>query len=219
MSKVDATTINQALLAYVAVTAKAAVNVSKIHDNQKSRWMKAIDAAMAELQQNPYFQFEEDALIILSETSNQLYEVKADGSHVNCTAFRMGHPCRHRAARRLLQLYAEAASLPHFPVPAETPTAHNLPANLDPQTVTQSRSLALPAHQTDCVTPALHTCKICDELLKDEALEIHTYCALFGANGGTKKPARAAKQGPRAIPPGTLVVPTNFGERYNGVQI
>jgi hypothetical protein len=70
-----------------------------------ARWVSAIKAADSELSNNPLCAYDGETLLILSTTSETLYEV---GQTCQCTAASFGHPCRHRAMRRLVQLYVVA---------------------------------------------------------------------------------------------------------------
>lgn len=110
----NANEIQAALLEAVVLTALTAVRTAPIHFELKQRWARAINAAQTELSDNPFFKYENGTLLILSDTSTTLYEVLADGHHKGCRAFDLGQPCRHRAARRLLDLYVEAAALPQL---------------------------------------------------------------------------------------------------------
>lgn len=81
------------------------------------RWQAAITRAWQILRDTAYWHMAEDgALLLLSPDSSELYEVGPDACHridgerrVMCAAFAQGHPCKHRAARRILQRYAEAS--------------------------------------------------------------------------------------------------------------
>lgn len=68
------------------------------------RWINAINKAVAELTTNPYVNWQDGGLLILSETSGNIYT--ANGI-CQCVAYANGHPCRHRAAARLVQRYLE----------------------------------------------------------------------------------------------------------------
>lgn len=76
------------------------------------RWQAAITRALAILRDTPFWDFDGDALVMLSPDSSEIYEVTAgkceriDGERrVTCKAFAQGQPCKHRAARRLLARY------------------------------------------------------------------------------------------------------------------
>lgn len=115
MSALNSNELNSALFDSVVLTALEAVAQSKLCPETQRRWANAINAASTEIKQNPYFTFDAGVLVILSDTSTTLYEVQANGSHEGCRAHDLGFPCRHRALRRLLDLYNEAAKLPHLP--------------------------------------------------------------------------------------------------------
>jgi hypothetical protein len=63
------------------------------------RWQNAIAKAWAELQSNPYLEWQDDALLILSP-SNEIY--RSNGT-CQCKAYELGYPCWHRAAARIVQ--------------------------------------------------------------------------------------------------------------------
>jgi hypothetical protein len=77
--------------------------LSKAGDSK--RWMKAIVRAAVEIQVNPFIEWQNNSLLILSP-SNEIYE--ANGS-CQCKAFEQGFPCWHRAAARLVQIYKETS--------------------------------------------------------------------------------------------------------------
>jgi ABC-type transporter MlaC component len=71
------------------------------------RWEKAIVRAKIELEVNPYMHWNGHALVIMSSSSNEIYE--ANGV-CQCKAFTNGHqPCWHRAAARLIERYNETS--------------------------------------------------------------------------------------------------------------
>lgn len=64
------------------------------------RWQNAITRAWIELQSNPYLEWVDDHLLILSP-SNEIYE--ANGT-CQCPAYlKAKYPCWHRAAARIVQ--------------------------------------------------------------------------------------------------------------------
>jgi hypothetical protein len=58
-----------------------------------------------ELQSNPYMEWQDGALLILSP-SNEIYE--ANGT-CQCRAYLSGYPCWHRAAARIVERYKETS--------------------------------------------------------------------------------------------------------------
>jgi hypothetical protein len=70
-------------------------------------WLRAIDKAVAEIESNPFIEFQDNHLLILSAKSGEIYE--ANGT-CGCQAFRRGLPCYHRAAARLITRYLELAA-------------------------------------------------------------------------------------------------------------
>lgn len=113
MATVISSEINWTVMDAVVETAKRTVGTSR--NQQKERWLKAIERAIEELQANPWISFEDGKLILVSATSQQIYEVAANGEHTGCKAREMGQPCRHLALRRLLDLYVQALALPYVP--------------------------------------------------------------------------------------------------------
>jgi predicted nucleotidyltransferase len=66
---------------------------------KKKRWQNAIARAWKELQSNPYLEWQDEALLILSE-SNKIYQ---SNGKCQCKAYEKGFPCWHRAAARIVQ--------------------------------------------------------------------------------------------------------------------
>jgi hypothetical protein len=90
--------INSAKLEQIVMEA-----FDKVSGNR--RWEAAIVRAKQQLESNPYLHFDGDALLILSP-SNEIY--RANGI-CQCKAFKLGQPCWHRAAARLVKRYNETA--------------------------------------------------------------------------------------------------------------
>jgi hypothetical protein len=67
------------------------------------RWQTAIAKAKQQFESNPYMHWDGESLLVLSD-SNELYVA---GRVCQCTAYRRGKPCWHRAAARLLRRYFE----------------------------------------------------------------------------------------------------------------
>lgn len=95
--------IDREKLSQVAAEAIAKLNPQSAADR---RWVNCIARAVAEVETNPYltFQAETNSLLILSETSGQIYS--ANGT-CQCKAFEFGNPCFHRALCRLVVRYLE----------------------------------------------------------------------------------------------------------------
>ena len=98
-----ATTIDREILGQIAAESIAKINPQSLNGQ---RWINAIARATAEIESNPYmtYQLDSHSLLMLSETSNQVYT--ANGT-CQCKAFEKGFPCRHRAAARLIAIYIE----------------------------------------------------------------------------------------------------------------
>lgn len=90
--------LNQERFSQVVETALANTVDSK-------RWSNAIVRAVVEIEVNPYMEWTNGTLLILSP-SNEIYE--ANGS-CQCKAYEQGFPCWHRAAARLIQRYNETS--------------------------------------------------------------------------------------------------------------
>lgn len=97
------TEIDRERLAEIAAEAVSKLNPESATDK---RWLNCIARAVAEVETNPYltFQPENKSLLILSETSGQIYS--ANGT-CQCKAFEFGNPCFHRALARLIVRYLE----------------------------------------------------------------------------------------------------------------
>jgi hypothetical protein len=77
-------------------------------EGHSRRWLKAINRAARMIQENQLMHWTGSSLIILSE-SGELYEVN-EVWHTRqglCPAYANGHPCKHRAAYRLIKRYNE----------------------------------------------------------------------------------------------------------------
>jgi hypothetical protein len=81
------------------------------------RWQTAITRALGILRDSAFWNFDGDALVMLSPDSLEIYETTAgkceriEGERrVTCKAYASGQPCKHRAARRLLARYHAAGN-------------------------------------------------------------------------------------------------------------
>jgi hypothetical protein len=87
---------------------------AKVAPKDSKRWQNAINKARAFMETSAMWHLcDDDTLILVSDSSFEMYEVDArtceriDGEkRVYCPAFQRGEPCYHRAARRLVMLYA-----------------------------------------------------------------------------------------------------------------
>jgi hypothetical protein len=98
--------------------ATAAFERAKNAPKDATRWANAITKAAEFLSTNALWHLmDDDVLLLVSSQSFEVYEVGEDSceridgdSRVYCPAFEKGKfPCWHRAARRLLLLYAADA--------------------------------------------------------------------------------------------------------------
>lgn len=86
-------------------TLATVVEAAKRNASNDPRWVRAIEKAAIEIEQNPYIAMVDGDLIIASETSGGVYQVNG---HCDCMAGMHGKPCKHRALKRILQRYNEA---------------------------------------------------------------------------------------------------------------
>lgn len=100
--KLNATNTNFDQLETIAADSIATLETSNRPDAR--RWMNAIKKAVVELQENPFWNFDGE-LVMMSATSGTTY---TPNGVCQCKAFtEHKQPCRHRAAARLLARYAE----------------------------------------------------------------------------------------------------------------
>ncbi len=92
------------------------------------RWVTAIDRAVAEIDTNPYIEWQDDHLLIGSPSG----AVYSSNGVCQCQAFTHGQACWHRAAARLVRRYHEATLRgPHSaPVRNVATTVDTTPAAL-----------------------------------------------------------------------------------------
>jgi len=92
--------VNETKLAAVVESALASVSGDR-------RWTNAIMRAEQMLTSgNPYIHFTGDALVMLSESG----EIYTANGVCQCKAYVSGHPCKHRAAYKLVKRYMETAN-------------------------------------------------------------------------------------------------------------
>lgn len=87
---------------------------------QHPRWLKAINRAVAELENNPYIERQDGSLLIASSTSSEIYSANGICQCVaytgvdSKTGIRLhngGQPCWHRAAARLVRRHDEQQAI------------------------------------------------------------------------------------------------------------
>lgn len=81
------------------------VETAKHNTGGDARWINAIDRAVEMLDGNPYADYIDGELIVMSDTSCNIYT--ANGS-CQCIAYEPHRPCKHRAAAKLMHRYHEA---------------------------------------------------------------------------------------------------------------
>ena len=99
--KINNTNINFDQLETIASEAIAKLETSNA--NNKTRWITAIRKAVSELETNCYWNYDGAELVMMSTTSNAVY---VPNGSCGCLSYTKGFPCRHRSAKRLLDLYA-----------------------------------------------------------------------------------------------------------------
>ena len=100
-------TINNTNINFETLETIAAVSIATLETSNRpdaKRWSNAIKKAVAELQENPFWNFDGE-LVMMSATSGTTYTPNGVCQCVSYTAHKQ--PCRHRAAARLLARYAE----------------------------------------------------------------------------------------------------------------
>ena len=83
----------------------------------EGRWQRAIVRALQILRDTVYWHMTEAGeLILLSPDSSEIYETDGRACHrvdgerrVECKAYSLGQPCKHRAAHRLLVRYNDTS--------------------------------------------------------------------------------------------------------------
>jgi hypothetical protein len=100
--KINCQNLNHELLESIAAASIAALENSPRPDAR--RWQNAIKKSVVELQENPFWNYADGELVMMSTTS---CETHFPNGVCQCHAFEQGQPCRHRAAARILQKYAE----------------------------------------------------------------------------------------------------------------
>lgn len=74
---------------------------------QHPRWLTAIDRALVELESNPYLEWQDGHLLILSDSGT----IYAANGVCQCKAYEFKNPCWHRACARIVRLYFEALAV------------------------------------------------------------------------------------------------------------
>jgi hypothetical protein len=101
---INNTNINFETLESIATTAIETLTAS--NRNDKTRWINAIKKAVIELQENPFWSFDGQQLLMMSTTSNTTYQ---SNGVCQCRAFEQSQPCRHRAGFKILLNYSQTA--------------------------------------------------------------------------------------------------------------
>jgi hypothetical protein len=89
----------------------ADVLVNFLSHPDRNRWINAIARAASELEENPFWLWNEteNTLEIFTRTSGELYICQNDVCE--CAAFKRGNPCYHLAAFQILKSYFEVPYL------------------------------------------------------------------------------------------------------------
>lgn len=70
----------------------------------EARWINAIDRAVKMLDGNPYVEVQADGLLVMSDTSFNIYLAN---DTCQCAAYIANTPCKHRSLNRLIRRYNE----------------------------------------------------------------------------------------------------------------
>ncbi len=100
---INNTNINFEQLETIAAEAVKALETSNRTDSR--RWINAIKKAVAELQENPFWNYADNELVMMSTTSGTTYTPNGVCQCIRYMAHKQ--PCRHRSAKRLLERLAE----------------------------------------------------------------------------------------------------------------
>lgn len=104
-------TLNNTNTNFETLETIAADSIAKLETSNRpdaKRWINAIRKGCAELLENPFWNYANGEFVIMSTTSNTTY---TPNGVCSCRAFTSGNPCRHRSQKRLLDLYAQSATV------------------------------------------------------------------------------------------------------------
>jgi len=104
--KMDTTKINWTVMGAVIEAAEVATLTS--NSPKKQCWLNCLHKAAEVLSSNAYWYWEDELLVIVSQSKKHIYTVTRKGHHEGCEAYSNGKPCYHRALRKLLELYERA---------------------------------------------------------------------------------------------------------------
>jgi len=104
--KMDTTKINWTVMGAVIEAAEVATLTSS--SPKKQCWLNCLHKAAEVLSSNAYWYWEDELLVIVSQSKKHIYTVTRKGHHEGCGAYSNGKPCYHRALRKLLELYERA---------------------------------------------------------------------------------------------------------------
>lgn len=108
MATLLATNLDKTTMELVISEAVAAATAKHSAESATGkRWINAIWRAAAEIETNPFWNYEKETnrLLVCSSASGKIYGDSSDGD-CHCAAMERGQPCKHVAQKRLLQLYA-----------------------------------------------------------------------------------------------------------------
>lgn len=101
-------TINATNINFDQLETIAAASIAKLETSNRAdakRWINAIRKGCAELQENPFWNFADGELVMMSATSGTTYTPNGVCQCISYTKHQQ--PCRHRASKRLLERLAE----------------------------------------------------------------------------------------------------------------
>lgn len=127
---------NQTLFSKIVSAAIEAVysNV-ELKDWIAARWIRAIEKAVDQIEENGNFMEwmpDTKSLIIFSQKSNKIYSTNGV---CQCPAFDKGYACWHRSAARLTRLYFEAMDAPTASAIIEKEVSYLPPTKTNPRRV------------------------------------------------------------------------------------
>lgn len=86
-----------------------------------ARWVRAFDRAAKMLDGNPYVEVQADGLLVMSDTSFNIYLAN---DACQCAAYIANTPCKHRALHRLICRYNEIITRNEIAQDADGQTEH-----------------------------------------------------------------------------------------------
>lgn len=101
-------TINSQNINFDQLESIAAASIASLETSNRAdakRWINAIKKAVNELTINPYWNYSDGELVMMSTTSGTTYTPNGVCQCISYTVHKQ--PCRHKASKRLLERLAE----------------------------------------------------------------------------------------------------------------